>query len=132
MRRLTTIAAVLLSLTTVGAALAAGGLGKYQIKITGHGAKSEHGRLDGTWTVGFPTPGSGTVKLTWDGRPAGGGRYVISGSTITLTPKPGHSCTVTGKYRFKLSGGTLTFTKVSDPCADRRHILTYATWMKIG
>ncbi len=132
MKRFTTLAALLLSLTAGSIALAAGGPGKFETKITGKSAKAEHGRLDGTWTVDFANPMSGKVKLTWDGRPAGGGKYVITGSTITLTPKKGGSCKTKGTYRFKLSGKTLTFTTISDRCADRRDILTYGPWTQVG
>ena len=69
MKRFTTLAALLLSLTAGSIALAAGGPGKFETKITGKSAKAEHGRLDGTWTVDFANPMSGKVKLTWDGRP---------------------------------------------------------------
>jgi hypothetical protein len=130
MKRLVTLGAVLLPLIVGSAALAAGGLGKFQTTITGNGARTEHGRIDGTWTVDFASPTSGKVKLTWNGHPAGGGKYVISGSTITLTPKHGSSCTTKGKYRFKLNGDKLIFTTISDRCADRRNILTHGLWSK--
>ena len=132
MKRLTTLAVVALSFTAGSIALAAGGLGKFETKITGKSAKTDHGRLDGTWTVDFATQTSGKLKLTRNGRPEGGGKYVISGSTITLTPKHGGNCTSKGKYHFKLSGKALTFTTISDPCAERRHILTYRPWTKVG
>jgi hypothetical protein len=131
MKRFTTLATVLLSLTAGSIALAAAGPGKFETKITGKSAKAEHGRLDGTWTVDFATSTSGTVKLTWNGKPAGGGKYVISGSTITLTPRKGGGCKTKGKYRFKLSGKTLTFTTIRDTCTDRRDILTYSPWTKV-
>ena len=132
MKRLMTLGAMLLSLVGGSIALAAGGLGKFESKISGNGPRSEHGRLDGTWTVQFATPGSGTVKLTRNGDPAGGGTYKISGSTITLTPKKGRSCTTKGKYHYKLSGNRLTFTTISDRCTDRRDILTYGPWTQAG
>jgi hypothetical protein len=132
MKRLTTLAAVLVSLAAVSTALAAGALGKFETKVTGGSARTEHGRLDGTWTVDFPTRGPGKVNLTRDGQPLGGGKYVISGSTITITPRKGGNCTTKGKYRLKLSGRTLTFTTVSDRCADRRRILTYGPWTKVS
>jgi|SRR5579859_1500924 hypothetical protein len=132
MKRLMTLGALLLSLIVGPAALAAGGLGKFQTTIAGNGAKTEHGRLDGTWTVDFASPISGKVKLTRNGHPAGGGRYVISGSTITLTPKPGGGCKTKGSYRLKRSGHTLTFTTIRDRCSDRRNILTHGTWTKLG
>jgi hypothetical protein len=132
MKRLITLAAAVLSLSAGSIALAAGGLGKFETKITGIGAKTEHGRLDGTWTVDFATATSGKVKLTRNGKPAGGGKYVISGSTITLTPKNGGGCKTKGKYHLKMTGKTLTFTTIRDSCADRRNILTHGPWTKVG
>jgi len=90
-----------------------------------------HGKLDGTWTVDFPTARSGTTGLWWNGR-KGGGHYVISGSTIMLTPKHGGNCKTKGKYRFTLSGNTLRFTTINDTCTERRDILTYGPWTTTG
>jgi hypothetical protein len=132
MKRLITLGAMLLSLTVGSTALATGGLGKFETKISGNSAKTEHGKIHGTWTVDFASPTSGKVKLTWNGKNAGGGEYVISGSTITLTPKKGGDCKAEGKYRFTLSGNTLTFKAISDRCADRRDVLTYGPWTKVG
>lgn len=132
MKRLITLAAVLLSLTAGSIALAAGGLGKFHTKITGKGAKTEHGRLDGTYTIDFATPTSGKVKLTRNGEPGGGGKYVISGSTITLTPKKGGTCKTKGKYHFTITGNTLTFTTIHDSCAARSDVLTHGPWTKVG
>ncbi len=132
MKRRITLGVIVMSFAAVSIAQAAGGLGKFQTKIRGSSAKTEHGRLDGTWTVDFATPTSGKVKLTRNGEPAGGGKYVISGSTMTLTPKPGGSCKTKGEYHFKLSGRTLTFKTISDRCTDRRDILTYGPWTQLG
>jgi hypothetical protein len=132
MKRLITLGVMLLSLTVGSIALAAGGPGKFETKISGKGAKTEHGRIDGTWMINFSNATSGKVHLTWNGKHAGGGTYVISGSTITLTPKKGGGCKTKGKYRFMLSGNTLTFTTISDSCTDRRDVLTYGPWTKVG
>jgi len=132
MKRLTMLTAVLLTLAAVPLALAAGGPGKFETKLTGKGANTQGGKEDGTWTIDLSNPTSGRVDLTWNGQKAGGGKYVISGSTITLTPKKGSECKTKGKYTFKLSGSTLTFTTIKDTCADRRDVLTYGPWRKIG
>jgi hypothetical protein len=132
MKRLATLVAVLLAVTGASVALAAGGLGKFETKITGKGAKTEHGSLDGTWTIDLSSPTSGKVKLTWKGQKAGGGTYVISGSTITLTPRKNGECKTKGKYTFKLTGKTLTFTKISDTCTQRSDVLAARRWTKIG
>ncbi len=132
MKRLITLATVLLSLAAGSIALGAGGLGKFQTTITGKGANTEHGRLDGVYAVDFPTAPSGTVKLTRNGESGGGGKYYISGSTITIEHKQGGSCTTTGEYHFAVTGNTLTFTTIHDLCANRRDILTHGPWTKVG
>jgi hypothetical protein len=128
MKRVTTLLALLLSLTAASIATAAGGPGKFETKIIGQGAKAAHGMLDGTWTIDLANAHSGHIDLTRNGKSLGGGRYVISGSTIKLTPKKGGKCTTKGKYRFKLSGNTLTFTAISDTCKTRKDVLTYGPW----
>jgi hypothetical protein len=132
MKRLTMFTAVLLVLAAVSFALAAGGPGKFETTLTGKGANTEHGALDGTWTIDLANPSSGRVKLTWNGDLKGGGKYVISGNTIALTPKKGGWCKATAEYAFKLSGTTLTFTPIKDTCAVRRDVLTHGPWTKIG
>jgi hypothetical protein len=132
MKRLMVLASLLLALIVATAALAAsGGLGKFQTKLTGKGANTEHGKLDGTWTIDLSTPRSGKVHLTWNGENGGGGKYVISGSKITLTPKKNGSCKTKGKYKFTLVGNQLTFTKITDSCTERRDVLTGHAWTKV-
>jgi hypothetical protein len=58
MKRLMVLACLLLALVVATAALAAGGgLGKFQTKLTGKGANTERGKLDGTWTIDLSTRG---------------------------------------------------------------------------
>jgi hypothetical protein len=132
MKRLVTLTAALLVCIAAPIALASGGPGKFTTTLAGKSAKTEHGKLDGTWTIGLSSPTSGKVKLTWNGERSGGGTYVISGSTITLTPKKGGQCTGKGKYKFKLSGDKLKFTVIKDSCTVRRDVLTYGAWTKTG
>jgi hypothetical protein len=133
MKRLATLTATLLALTIVPIALASGGgLGKFKTTLTGKGAKTEHGQLDGTWTIDLSNPTSGKVRLTWNGEPYGGGKYVISGSTIMLAPRKGGQCKAKGKYTFKVTGSKLKFTTIKDTCTTRRDILTYGAWTKAG
>jgi hypothetical protein len=132
MKRLVVLASLLLALIVATAALAAGGgPGKFKTKLTGKGANTEHGMLDGTWTIDLSTPRSGKVKLTWNGKRAGGGTYVISGSKITLTPKKNGNCKTKGKYTFTLVGNRLTFTKITDTCTERKDVLTAHVWTKV-
>lgn len=132
MKRLTILAAVLLTLAAVPFAFAAAGPGEFKIKITGQGANTEHGALDGTWTLDLANPTSGPLKLTRNGQLKGGGRYAIAGTTITLTPKNGGTCKTAAKYTLKLIGKTLTFTRIKDTCAVRRDVLTHGQWTQIG
>jgi hypothetical protein len=131
MKRLTMLAAMLLTLVAVPLALAAGGPGKFETRIAGKGADTEHGMLDGTWTIDLANS-TGRTDVTWNGQKSGGGTYVISGSTITLTPKKNGQCKTTGTYTFKLSGSTLTFTSIKDACTVRRDVLTHGPWTKIS
>ena len=132
MKRLITLATTLLALTAVPFALASAGPGRFQSTITGKGARTEKGKLDGTWAINLSSYPSGKTGLSWQGHPAGGGRYVISGSTITFTPKKHGSCKSNGKYTFHVDSGRLTFTPIRDTCTTRRDILTYGTWVTTG
>ncbi len=131
MKRLSALAAMAVALALVPLALAAGGPGKLKTTLTGKGAKTEHGMLDGTWTIDLGGK-SGPLDLTWNGRSNGGGTYSISGSTITLTPKKGGSCKSKAKYTLKQSGNKVTFTAIKDACAVRKDVLTFGPWTKVG
>jgi hypothetical protein len=127
-KRIITTAVAVVVLALVPAALAASGLsGTYKETITSK--KLFGGHLVGTWTIKLKGGGY-TVKL--NGRPVAKGTYTLSGSDLTVmdTPGPG-SCRGTGKYSIKLSGTSLTFTKISDSCVSRVDVITYGTWMKI-
>jgi hypothetical protein len=128
MKRVAALITLLLSLTPASMATAAGGPGKFQSKITGNSAKAANGKLDGTWAIDLANAQSGNLKLTRNGKRLGGGKYVISGSTIRLTPKKGGKCTTKGTYRFKLEDEKLTFKAISDSCSTRRDVLTYGPW----
>jgi hypothetical protein len=131
MKRLTMLAALLVTLAVAPLALAAAGPGKFETKITGKGANTDHGMADGTWTLDLANATSGPVNLS-HGQMKGGGSYKISGSTITLTPKKGGECKTKAKYTFKLSGTTLTFTPITDTCALRKDVLTFGSWTRVG
>ena len=119
MKRLTMLAAVLLTLAAAPFALAAPGPGKFETTLTGTGANTQNGALDGTWTIDLANATSGKLKLTRNGDQKGGGRYAISGTTITLTPKKGGTCTTTAEYALVLSRQKLTFTPIKDTCEVR-------------
>jgi hypothetical protein len=132
MKRLTMLAAMLLTLAAVPLALAAAGPGKFETKLSGKGANTEHGMESGTWTLDLASSTAGAVELTWDGHSKVGGTYTISGSTFSIAPRKGGQCTTAAKYSFKLTGTKLTFKTITDTCSARRDVLTYGTWTKIG
>lgn len=131
MKRFTALAAFVCVVAVASVAVAAGGPGKFQTKLAGKGAKTEHGQLDGTWTITLSST-SGKLRLTWNGRKAGGGTYAISGSTIRFKPKKGGQCKTNAKYRFKLASNKLTFTALTDTCTVRRDVLTGHLWTRVA
>jgi len=57
----------------------------------------------------------------------------VDASTLTLVPAfdcPDQATVTEGHYTWKLSGGTLTFTLVTDSCTDRSGVLTVSSWVK--
>jgi hypothetical protein len=100
-----TAVALVLALALVAPAAASGGpSGTYTTTIKGS-------EFAGTYKITF-TPGHFTVQAPYGLK--GKGTDSISGSKITLHG-PG-SCTSAGTYEFKISGTTLTFRKIKDPC----------------
>jgi hypothetical protein len=125
-KRLFMAASILVALIVASVAFAAGTLsGTYTTKITGKGANTLNGGLDGTWTLKLKN-GEYTVKL---GRKAeDNGNYTIKGSTISLTDTGGPGkCKGTGKYKFKISGNSVTLTKLKDAkaCVGREDVLAH-------
>jgi hypothetical protein len=111
LKRWIAVIVAMLSLAIIAPlAFAAGGLsGSYRTKI------SKPASIKGVWKIKFA---SGHTTVSWNGKVVTHGKYTISGSTITLKPKG--KCHSPGKYNFKLSGRTLKFTKISDPCPSPR------------
>ena len=70
MKRVTTLLALLLSLTAASIAIAAEGPGKFETKITGTSAKAANGMLDGTWVIDLANAHSGNLEkaLAAEGR----------------------------------------------------------------
>jgi hypothetical protein len=122
------IAAIATVVVLVGAtvALAASSpTGAYTTTITGKGANTLEGALDGVWTITFK---SGKYSVVRNEKAVTHGDYTIKGTTISLTDKGGpDKCKGTGKYKFKLAGKTLTFTKISDTaaCGGRTAVLAH-------
>jgi len=126
MKRLAIVAALLATLVLAAAALAATKItGTYQTKITGKGANTLGGALDGTWTVTLKS-GKYTAKL--NGKAVVNGNYTIKKSTISLTDTGGSGkCTGTGKFKFTLKNKVLTLKKISDAkaCSPRDMVLAH-------
>jgi hypothetical protein len=126
MKRLTIVAALLAALVLAATALAATKIaGTYQTKITGTGANTLHGALDGTWTVSLK---SGKYAAKLNGNAVVNGKYTVKKSTISLTDTGGSGkCKGTGKFKFTLKHKTLTLKKISDTkaCADRDMVLAH-------
>jgi hypothetical protein len=86
--------------------------GTYQTTI------KEPATLKGLWRIKFHV---GTDTDFLNGTKVASGKYTISGTTISFAQPavPAGSpetCQSSGKYTFRLSGRTLKFTKISDPC----------------
>jgi hypothetical protein len=122
MRRFVVAVTTIAALTFSASALAAGGLnGKYQTKLAS-------GPLKGTVTLAFGKNGAYTVKGAFGTIT---GQDTVSGSTVTFGHEHGSACTRAGRYRFKLKGKTVKFTKISDSCGDRAGVLV-RTYTKVG
>jgi outer membrane protein assembly factor BamB len=76
---------------------------------------------------------AGTFALAGEGWPAMNGTWVVVGTDLTLQMAAGpEGCTQPGRYGVAVSGGTVTFTVVADPCTPRRMILDRNTWRPPG
>lgn len=126
MKRLAAVAVVTLAALALSpGALAAGALsGKYRGKITS-------GFLKGTWTIDF-YKSKKTYKVTGPfGTLTGHNKY--SGSTITFYKEAeGTICPGPGTYRYKLTGRTLKFTRLREPCNPRAIVTARPTYRKVG
>ena len=102
-------------------AVASGGLsGTYRTTI------SQPTSIKGNWSVKFA---SGQTTVSRNGQLVVHGHYSLAGSTITF--KDGKNCHNPAKYSYALSGKTLTFTKISDPCTSNRHLILAHTFTRI-
>ena len=75
----------------------------------------------------------GTFTLAGPGWPPFNGTWKADGSEITLLTTGGPPpCAAAGKYRFEVSGTTVTLKVVQDECMQRRLILDASTWRPEG
>jgi|SRR5664279_1332016 len=119
MKRLTVLLAIAAALALPAAALAGSlPLGKYSATVKAPAA------LKGTWVLTFGKAGKYTI--------AENGAVVVRGhftstTRVYLSGETGpRACPQFGVYAWKRKGKTLTFKKVSDPCAGRAIVLGYA------
>jgi hypothetical protein len=132
MKRISVVVALLAALAVSATAIAATTSlkGSWSTTITGKGANTLKGALDGKWTLNFSKSGYTVVWKTTAGKTMTEvkGTYKLSGSTIKVTDKSGPGkCPGTGKYKVKQSGKSLSFTKISDgkKCAGREAVLAH-------
>jgi hypothetical protein len=99
--------------------------------------KSPNAVLNGTWLIEFGADGTyAVVKQPKAKAVLIGGSSTVSGNKVRLVDKAGPlRCTgssATGTYAWKLTGNTLTFTKVEDTCGGRPLVFGGSSWTKIG
>ena len=126
------VVVVSLALCSVAAAAVSHSLnGTYKTTVSGSTALG--GALNGTWTVKLK---NGKYHVADNGHPIVHGTYTIKGSKIRLKDTGGEGkCPGTGVYKFKVSGTSVTFTKVHDPaaaCLGRVTVLTSAPLTKVS
>ncbi|HZS08976.1 MAG TPA: hypothetical protein VFD58_29340 [Blastocatellia bacterium] len=77
---------------------------------------------------------NGKVTVSRNGEVAVEGVYKVTGDTIEVTDEKGPmACggdSKTGKYKWKLEGKKLTFTKIEDGCDGRAGALTAQAWVQ--
>jgi hypothetical protein len=82
------------------------------------------GALNGTWKVKLK---NGAYHVSDSGHPIVHGNYMLKGNKISLKDTGGEGkCPGTGVYKFKVSGNSITMTKVHDAaaCVGRETVLT--------
>ena len=116
------VVVVSLALCSVAAAAASSSLsGTYKTTVN---STVLGGALNGTWTVKLK---NGAYHVADNGHPIVHGKYTIKGNKISLKDTGGTGrCPGTGVYKFKVSGKSVTMTKVHDAaaCIGRKTVLT--------
>jgi hypothetical protein len=132
MKKIFTAVVVVLSLAlcSVAAAAVSSSLnGTYKTTVN---STVLNGALNGTWTVKLK---NGAYHVADNGHPIVHGKYTIKGKKISLKDTGGEGkCTGTGVYKFKLTGTSVTFTKVKDAaaCIGRTTVLTSGPLTKVS
>jgi len=123
----------LIALALAGCGSGSAPKGTYTTNIP-NAPKAVGGRLvSGPWTITFAKNGSYTLTSTSDvGLGVGKGSHV-DGTNFVINPLYAGSCGPgrgTGTYKLKLSGNTLRFVQIKDPCKIRAFILAH-TFTKV-
>jgi len=132
MKKIFTAVVVVVSLALCSVAVAAVSSslnGKYKTTVQ---STALGGALNGTWTVKLK---NGVYHVADNGHPIVHGKYTIKGSKIRLKDSGGEGkCPGTGVYKFKVSGTSVTFTKVHDAaaCIGRETVLTSGPLTKVS
>jgi len=132
MKKIFTAIVVVLSLALCSVAAAAVGSklnGTYKTTVN---STVLAGALNGTWTVKLK---NGVYHVADNGHPIVHGKYTIKGSKISLKDTGGTGrCPGTGTYKFKVSGTSVTMTKVHDKaaCIGRETVLTSGPLTKVS
>ncbi len=126
MTKLAVAASVVAALALSSVALAGGTLpGKYQTTI------KSPAELRGTWVLTL-AKGS-TYTIVDNGLLLVRGKYSATGSKITFGHETGSgACAKSGTYRWKKTGKTLRFTRISDSaaCSGRMRVLAHTFTQK--
>jgi hypothetical protein len=124
------VVVVSLALCSVAAAAASSSLsGTYKTTVN---STVLGGALNGTWTVKLK---NGAYHVADNGHPIVHGKYTIKGNKISLKDTGGTGrCPGTGVYKFKVSGKSVTMTKVHDAaaCIGRKTVLTSGPLTKVS
>ncbi len=108
------------------------GLGLILLNACANAPTAASAPLAGTWTNSLgtvfmlKTDGTFEVQRKGHSQPIPG-TYTINNDTITIQGTPGtgpKGCDGAGVYKFARHEGNLTFTLVSDTCADRKKNLS--------
>jgi hypothetical protein len=134
MKKIFTAVVVVLSLALCSVAAAASVSSKLNgtYKTTVQGSTVLGGALNGTWKVKLK---NGAYHVTFSGHAIVHGKYTLKGNKISLKDTGGEGrCPGTGVYKFKVSGKSVTLTKVHDSaaCIARQTVLTSGPLTKVS
>ena len=84
------------------------------------------------WSIRYAD--NSKVTVTKDGAALVEGTYKVTGDLLEVTDESGPMACggeqKTGKYKWKLEGKNLTFTKVEDECEGRANAMTAQAWVQ--